>query len=916
VILAIALAAVLVGGMAGFTLLRLQKWDEMGWVGMSWIQMHGEKAPKVFGMHDGQIIVVYQGTPAERAGIKPGDVIRAIGGIGRNEIKRLRVLDERVKAGDSVVFTLERGKATRDVALRFESPLRSRFLWLTLIVYSGVAAAFVAIGLLVFTRRPDDRRVVVFYAMVIVGALSLIGVVTITLDAGNLRGIVTEPRGVVFLVLVASFAIIFIPLTLHLSLVFPEDRPVVRRNPQIFRWVYGIPSVALFVFLIFATAGTLAPQGEHLSKAIERSLDIGSAVFAVAGLLAALRIARRARTEGARAAFVNRPLQSLFTFFAAAVTLVRIAGALKLKGVTIGLVLTTVGLPLVALFVYPILSCIALYRSYRDAGVEQRRQVKWPLWGTFVAIATKVVVDVGSQILVFASMFGGASLGRWMTTVQYAGLIPTIVYLAIPISFAVAILKYRLMNIDVIIKKTVAYTILSGLIIVLYLGLVGGLGTLLVNVAGMRNQTMVIVSTLVVALVFVPLRNGLQRLVDKNLFRQKTDYPQALRTLTADTLAATDTHAFLFLTSEIIQQALQNRSIVIFTRRGDDLVATAKVGVADSLLGTLRFSAEAAEDIERPLDPRKRLWIEEAQRAIERVEASLVVPIRTHGTTHGLIALGSKLSDREFDLEDIEFLSSAAGQVAIGIDRIRLGREEVDFEQARRMQQALLPSSLPQIEGLQVAGTWEPARAVGGDYYDVLELSPSQLAVCIGDVAGKGMPAALLMSALQAAVRASAAENIAPRDLCERVRRVVVPNLSGRFVTFFFCTIDTGSRRVHFCNAGHNPPILARADGSVVRLSAGGPALSRLFTPQRYIDETLELLPGDRLVLFTDGVSEARDAADNEFGEQRLEQAVAANRHLGAQAIIEQISAAVSSFSGGRTDDDLTLVTVAFTPPA
>jgi serine phosphatase RsbU (regulator of sigma subunit) len=280
------------------------------------------------------------------------------------------------------------------------------------------------------------------------------------------------------------------------------------------------------------------------------------------------------------------------------------------------------------------------------------------------------------------------------------------------------------------------------------------------------------------------------------------------------------------------------------------------------------------------------------------------------------MALGSKLSDREFDLEDIEFLSSAADQLAIGLDRIRLGREEVDFEQARRMQQGLLPSSMPQVQGLDVSGMWEPARAVGGDYYDVLELSPTQLAVCIGDVAGKGMPAALLMSALQAAVRASATENIAPKDLCERVRRVVVPSLGGRFVSFFFCTIDTQSNRLRFCNAGHNPPILARANGEILRLEKGGPVLSRLTSNTRFDDSEYEVGPGDRLLLFTDGVSEARDVAQNDFGEERLETITAAHRNLGARELLAKIVSEVLSFSAGRTEDDLTLVAVAVTQRA
>jgi serine phosphatase RsbU (regulator of sigma subunit) len=481
----------------------------------------------------------------------------------------------------------------------------------------------------------------------------------------------------------------------------------------------------------------------------------------------------------------------------------------------------------------------------------------------------------------------------------------------------VAILKYRLMNIDVIIKKTVAYGILSGLIIAMYLVLVGGLGTMLVNVAGVRNQTMVIASTLVVALVFVPLRNRLQQLVDRNLFRQKYDYPQALRAIAAETLDATDLRSFLVFAAETLQQAVQNRSVVIFERRQDDLVTSAKVGLPDSILGSVRMDANLAEAIDRPLNPKRRQLPEQTTNALLRVGTALAVPVRSQGVLHCVLALGSKLSDSEFDLEDLEFVSSVADQIAITIDRIRLQRDEEDFEQARVMQQALLPASVPQIKGIDVSGTWKPAGDVSGDYYDLLAMSETQLGVCIGDVAGKGMPAALLMSALQAAVRASATVDMSPAALCERVRRVIVPSLAGgRFVTFFYCTIDTASKRIRYCNAGHNPAILVRADGRIQRLDKGGPALSRLFSGTPFQDGDEELCDGDRIVLFTDGVSEARDAGGNDYGEDRLERVIAANREAPARELIATIVDSVSSFCRGRADDDLTLVALAITIPA
>jgi serine phosphatase RsbU (regulator of sigma subunit) len=274
------------------------------------------------------------------------------------------------------------------------------------------------------------------------------------------------------------------------------------------------------------------------------------------------------------------------------------------------------------------------------------------------------------------------------------------------------------------------------------------------------------------------------------------------------------------------------------------------------------------------------------------------------------VALAPKLSGGEFDVEDIDFLRSAADQIGIGVDRIRMQVEEEDYAQARAIQQTLLPREMPQIERLELSGVWQPARTMGGDYYDFLKLSERELAVCIGDVAGKGMPAALLMSGLQAAVRASASSS--PRDLCERVRRVVISSLSGgRFVTFFYATLDTRAMRLRWCNAGHNAPVLARADGSVVRLADGGPAFSRLFKDDPYMENEIALQAGDRLVLFTDGVSEASGGDGEMFGEPRLEQLVVTNRDLGAQQLQQIIAGFATAFTGGELDDDLTLVVAA-----
>lgn len=910
--LAVSLSALLVVGMISLTIARAERWRRIGSAGFTYMQVVRPKQPRVFGLGGGQIVMATPASPADRAGLKRGDELVSINGVPITDEAGLRRLDSSVKSGDRVVYRIRRRNEIRDVAIRFDSPMRNGYLLATAVVNGFVALAFIAIGLLVFSRRPGDRRAKVFYAMVTFGAVTLLSATIFALDASNMRGILTGPSTKAIVAL-PVFVIGFLPLTLHLALIFPHDRPIVRKHPYVIRWVYGMPLTAIFISMVFVGLAIWAQTaGPSSLGRIDRPLDAITIVVSIIGGALIVRLALLRRREGSWRAILSRPFQTIFAAIGFLLALLWACVSLKWKvpAFTIGILAAV--LPYLSVLSYPILSCIALYRSHRDAGLEERRQVKWPLWGTLIALISKIVFSIALYGTMFAILFGEQDFGNWSRIAQILQLIPTILYLLIPISFAVAIFKYRLMNIDVIIKKTVAYGILSGLIIVIYLVLVGGLGTMLVHVAGVQNQTMVIASTLVVALLFVPLRNRLQHLVDRNLFRQKYDYPQALRALAAETLTATDLRSFFSFSAELLQQALQNRSVVVFERRQEDLVSSAKIGLPDAILGSVRMDASAAEAIDRPLNPARRHLPESAASALRRVDAALAVPVRSQHVLQAVLAFGSKLSDREFDLEDLEFISSAADQIAVTVDRIRLRRDEEDFEQARAMQQSLLPAAVPKIEGVDLFGTWKPARAVGGDYYDLLRLSDTQLAVCIGDVAGKGMPAALLMSALQAAVRASAAPDVSPAELCERVRRVIVQSLAGgRFVTFFYCTIDTAARRIRYCDAGHNPPVLVRADGRAVRLDRGGPALSRLFSGTAFVGGEEPLLEGDRLVLFTDGVSEARDAEGNDYGEDRLEAFIAANRHSAARELIDRIIDSVSTFSGGRVDDDLTLVAVA-----
>jgi len=246
--------------------------------------------------------------------------------------------------------------------------------------------------------------------------------------------------------------------------------------------------------------------------------------------------------------------------------------------------------------------------------------------------------------------------------------------------------------------------------------------------------------------------------------------------------------------------------------------------------------------------------------------------------------------------------------VELGTARIEL--QERELQRAEEIQRSLLPRQVPQITGFEVAAAWQPARTVGGDYYDVLRLGGHRLGVCIADVVGKGVSAALLMANVQAAVHAFASETESPAGLCAKVNRLLCENIAtGKFVTFLYGVLDGDARTFQFCNAGHSYPILA-SRASVRTLDQGGAVLG-VFPAWSYEDSTVELRPGDRLLLFTDGITEASDADGKEFDDAGISAFAQANHTLSARELNNRLLARVTEFCGAQFQDDATLLVIA-----
>jgi serine phosphatase RsbU (regulator of sigma subunit) len=385
-----------------------------------------------------------------------------------------------------------------------------------------------------------------------------------------------------------------------------------------------------------------------------------------------------------------------------------------------------------------------------------------------------------------------------------------------------------------------------------------------------------------------------------------------LRVLGHQILSANDRLSLLSWVAGFVQQKMQSRSVVTYTKgqRERTFQASATVGIPETLCDALEFRADSQllSILERGGSQSVRDLTELEKSQLCKIGSTLLVPVLSKSELLGFLSLGERLSGDDYDPQDREFLATVAEHVAAGIERLSFEEYKLEAERALEIQQRLLPKEIPQITGYQISGAWKPARTVSGDYFDVLKFDEHRVALCIGDVVGKGMPAALLMANLQAAVRVLAAPSARPDGLCEQVNRLVLNNIDqGKFITFFYGLVDAKTKRLTYANAGHNPPIMLRRDGTVLRLDEGGAVLG-VFEDSKYLQREIDLGPADRLLLFTDGVSEAQDSVGVQFGEERLIQLLKGNIDLGAADLQRKVIKTVSEFSYGIFHDDVTVV--------
>jgi serine phosphatase RsbU (regulator of sigma subunit) len=299
----------------------------------------------------------------------------------------------------------------------------------------------------------------------------------------------------------------------------------------------------------------------------------------------------------------------------------------------------------------------------------------------------------------------------------------------------------------------------------------------------------------------------------------------------------------------------------------------------------------------------------------QKVHTMMAVPLQTKDRIIGIIYVDSPFILREFTKSDLDLLTVMANVAGIKIENARLAEVEEaervmkrDLSQAADIQQGMLPATAPRMPNVDLAGFNAACRTVGGDYYDFFPYPDGRVALALGDVSGKGMPASLMMMALQARVQVLAEDPVDLAAFMTRLNKGTCAKCpSNRFITFFFCVLNTVTGELRWANAGHNPPILVRASGEALMLEGGGPVLGIVpFAPYR--EESIQLDHGDMLVLYSDGVTEANNVAYDEYGEERFTEVLVRNRNQPADAIVEAVTRSLTEFTAGAAQaDDITL---------
>ena len=832
--------------------------------------------------------------------LRVNDEVLAINGQPIKEVSDIIDIFHYLDPGTPYTVVIGRG------GFAFEVRLTSHNIPLFLLIVNGVASLvipniFLLTGLIVFLLKPDDKQALLLALM--------FGMFTAAIFALNPL-YAGESATMIAVMLIVHLASLFLwPVFFHFFQIFPEPSPLARRVPR------------LEVLLYLPQLLTIFPYW------------------------AALHIVRAFAPEA--------------------------APAFTIPVITYITVLVMIG--------YITAGLVSLLINYRQAGRVARRKMRVVVAGS-IAGFFPIFLTIGLLIL-FDLQRNSPKVGQWLM------VIALFAFPLFPLSFAYAIIRHQVIPVRLILRRGVRYLLVSrGFIIIQAVVVFAVLsflltGTRLAAIDSLGERADIVVTMAATALAIAALTFLNQRVmpvIDRRFFRETYDAQQVLSELGMEMRRVSTVQQLLERAVAKIQDALHVENVTIFLRdqeTGEYICAISSRFDTDGITtaqqdGNLALSPDGAlvQRLNRVANPlpvdfdRYLPWTQDVLTAelgmndlrmrenatLTRVRSALLLPVPTKDQLLGIVSLGPRLGDLPFSRDDRHLLMAVALQMALAIQNAELV-EEIAIEERLRhelaiattVQQRLFPECPPKMTALELAGVCHPARGVGGDYYDFIELDQGKVGIAVADVAGKGISAALLMCTVQASLRSQAPTvNGNLTELVSSMNRLLhVSTDASSYATFFYAQFDERTGLLTYVNAGHNPPMLVRAnrtvkaqgvgfapgarsglDGvrddlrqstdrsDVTLLTKGGPIIGA-FNDCAYEQESIQMESGDLLIAYTDGVTEARNADDQEFGEAHLHQIIHSLAYMPAQALSERIVQSVREWCGDvPPHDDLTLV--------
>ena len=507
-----------------------------------------------------------------------------------------------------------------------------------------------------------------------------------------------------------------------------------------------------------------------------------------------------------------------------------------------------------------------------------------------------------------------------------------------PASIAYSIVRHNLFDADTIIQRTVGYFVVTAIVIGAYALVSVGFNVLLGQYELAHSRAFPILFTLGVILVFNPLRDRVQSLVDRIFFRKEYDYGAivdkvsgAMTTLLelpliAKRLVQTFMEDMFVSTSSVMLLAAEGNQYQVYLADGEkkEEVENKSFERDDPLIEIIEGEKRELTKYDVLEDPKYSAVSEKSSASFEALQANLMVPLVYQDQVIGSLNLGEKKSGKPFNREDIDLLRTIANQGAVAIENARLFQENLEKQRmeeelniARDLQMSMLPATTPQIKGFDIAAYSVAAREVGGDFYDFIDMGEDRAGLVIADVTGKSVSGALVMSASRSVFRMLSEVELSVSESMMRANRRLKKDVkTGMFVALLFAVLNSEDKTLTLCSAGQTQPIhMSSKTAETILVETQGDTFPLgILDDANYEETLLQLAPGDKVVFYTDGIVEAMNEQEEMFGFEKLQEVIKNSTADGANGLLQDIISSIRDFTGDAPQhDDITVIVVGVT---